>query len=53
MSIGENNETWSGTAAELSGDVVIGYRYRKYSYDEHVVRRILSVFSIDYIKRNK
>ena len=53
MSIGDDNDAWSGTMAELSGDVAIGYRYRKYSDEEHMFRRILSVLSINYIKRNK
>ena len=51
MNIGENNDVWSGTMAELAEIVMIGRIYRQYSGNEYPARRIVSAFNINYIKR--
>jgi len=53
MSIGDDNDVWSGTMAELAEIVMIGRIYRQYSDNEYPARRVISIFSINYIKRNK
>lgn len=51
MSIGDDNDVWSGTMVELAEVVMIGHIYRQYSGDEYPFRRIVSTLSINYIKR--
>ena len=51
MSIGEDNEVWSGTIAELAEIVMIGRIYGHYPNNDYPSRRIVSTLNINYIKR--
>ena len=53
MSIGENNDTWTGTITELCDILTIGYEYKHYISSEYPSTRVTSTFSVKYIKRNK